>query len=116
MMDEEAVDRWLERIDVLQPADGNLTQEVIEAVGNLPMVYQSGPVRTEEEARMERLRRVADRAEAKAYARTAARFRSDEAGAQLYKLTEFGGNEGEIARYRAQFSYWQSVVRWIEQL
>jgi hypothetical protein len=116
MMDEEAVDNWLERIDVLQPPDGTLTQEIIEAVGELPMGYQSEPVRTEEEARIELLRNDGDRAEAQAYACMTAKYRSDEAGAELYELTESGGKESEIVKYRAQFSYWQSVVRWIEQL
>jgi hypothetical protein len=115
-MDEEAVDRWLEQIEAMQPADGRLTKEIIEAVGDLPLENRSVSVTTEEEAEDELIWEAGERAATKGYASTWADLRSTKAGSQIYDLMESGGDKEEIAKYRAQMQYFKSVAQWIDQL
>jgi hypothetical protein len=117
MDNKEAVDRWLEQIKAMQPADGRLTEEIIESVGDLPLPMRTASVTTEEEEAMDELiREAGDRAVVKAYASTWADLRSTEAGSQIYDLMESGGAKEEMAKYRAQMQYFKSVAQWIDQL
>src|SRR5689334_22720787 len=89
MSNQVAVDRWLAKFEDLCPADGQLTQEILDAVGPPPLPVR-GPASTPEGARGVSIQRAADIGGLRAGVRTRVNYMCDRFLAEAHEYEKKG--------------------------
>lgn len=112
----ELIQAWLSRLDELQPVDGRLTTDIIEASGGLPIdvATPDGPLSDKQAQRLQEKRADAGNY-AKAAAGELARTRYQFAMA-AYRDAEQGGDGEKIAKSQAHAQYWQDISQWLDEM
>jgi hypothetical protein len=95
------VEKWLKKLEELEPADGRLTPDILSKAGDLPV-----PAAEIREIPL---------AGVKAFVRVVLEGRTARYDNDAYEAARLG-KSGEAKRITARLDYWSSVARWVEEL
>ncbi len=115
-MAADHVEQWLSRLDELQPTDGRLTADIIEASGGLPIdvAIPKGPLSDKEAQRLQERR-----ASAGNYARGVARVLAEtryQLAMAAYRDAKQEGDAEKIAKCQVHAEYWRSISQWVNEI
>jgi hypothetical protein len=103
----DLIEQWLARFEELEPVDGTLTQEILDAVGAPPMPNSAS-------APKDAMARAADIGALKGRVKTNVMYRRNEYLAEAAKQEEMG-NKQKVAEMETKANYWESLWRWVER-
>ena len=113
----KAVDAWLAKLDDLAPEDGLLTQEILLAVGEFPVVIDPDAIDEDDDPSDIELERVGALAYSQGWCRRRLVTHIDKAMVKYGKSRDKRGeNDPETVELRARVRYWESVQKWVANL